>query len=65
MPFQPPSAQRLTEAPAAPLPPPRTEPPEEVVRPHALAAKEPVEVPTAPLPDTSKIISDYIRGREG
>ncbi len=62
MPFQPPSAQRLTEAPAAPFPPPRPETSEEVVRPQALSAKEPVEVPTAPLPDTSKIISDYIRG---
>jgi serine/threonine protein kinase len=62
MPFQPPSAQRLTEAPAAPFPPPRAEPSEEVVRPQALSAKEPVEVPTTPLPDTSKIISDYIRG---
>jgi hypothetical protein len=62
MPFQPPSAQRLTEAPAAPFPPPRPEPSEDVVRPQALSAKEPVEVPTAPLPDTSKIISDYIRG---
>ena len=62
MPFQPPSAQRLTEAPAAPFPATRTEPSEEVVRPQALSAKEPVEMPTAPLPDTSKIISDYIRG---
>ena len=43
MPFQPPSAQRLTEAPAAPFPAPRTEPSEEVVRPQALSAKEPVE----------------------
>jgi hypothetical protein len=62
MPFQPPSAQRLTEAPAASFPAARAEPSEEVVRPQALSAKEPVEVPTAPLPDTSKIISDYIRG---
>jgi serine/threonine protein kinase len=62
MPFQPPSAQRLTEAPVAPFPPPRAEPSEEVVRPQALSAKEPFEVPTAPSPDTSKIISDYIRG---
>jgi len=62
LPFQSPSAQRSTEAPAAPFPLPRPEPSEEVVRPQALSAKEPVEVPIAPLPDTSKIISDYIRG---
>ena len=49
MPFKPPSAQRLSEAPAAPFPAPRAEPSEEVVRPHELSAKEPVEVPTASL----------------
>ena len=39
MPFQPPSAQRLTEAPAAPFPAPRTEPSEEVVHPRRCLLK--------------------------
>jgi hypothetical protein len=62
-PFQPPASdQQSIEPPPTPIATPQIEASEELVRPPRLTAKEPVQVPTAPLPDTSKIISDYIRG---